>query len=135
MWFPNKNFLLTTEFNHSTADTIVEVYDQNFNRIDYNDCCLQVNLPNMVIFRLMNVNQSEITRMSLAGINFNRDSLIDIVEYKICKYKLQSLQELKKFQSQKTLTCNKDGYFVTNFFNRNPFAIHLGVANKINFKL
>jgi hypothetical protein len=73
--------------------------------------------------------------MSLAGINFNLDNLLRITEYKVCKYKLKSLQHLEKLPSQRSLDCAKDGYLILNFFNRNPFFLHLAIENKISFKL
>ena len=135
MWFPNKNFLLKTYFENSDSNTIIEVYDQNFNLLCSESDTICIELPNKIVFRLINVEQSKITKMSLAGVNFNLDNLLQITEYKVCKYKLKSLQQLEKLQSLRSLECLKDGYFIFNFFNRNPFFIHLAIKNKINFKL
>lgn len=136
MWFPNKSFFLNFDFKHSSSDTTVELYDADFNFIDnIVDNQLEVFLPCKIIIRLVNVEQSEIRKVSLANIKFNNDNLLQILEYKVCKYKLRSIVDLEKFPSIKSTKFNHDGYFILNLFHRNPFAIHLYVGNTINFKL
>jgi len=126
MRFPNKNFILNVNFAHSSNLTKLEIYDDNQ---------ILVNLPCKIILRLVDVEESELLNVSLAGIKFKQENLLSILEYKVCKYKLQSLADLDKFPSTRSTKCNNDGYYIINLFNRNPFAIHLFVGNTINFKL
>jgi len=132
----NKDIFLKFDFVHSSPDTTVEVYDNSFNPIYINqDCTISTTLPNKIIIRLLRVCESELTKISLAGIKISAEKLQQIIEYKTCKYKLQTPSDLEKFPSQRTTKCNKDGYLVLNLFHRNPFAIHLYAGNTINFKL
>jgi hypothetical protein len=135
MRFRNKNFLLTTEFTHANKDTVVQVYNGEFELLNPDGNNLEIALPNKIIFRLSNVEQSKLVKLSLAGINFDRESLLKVVEYKVCKYKCNSLKELEKFPSTRLVSIEKDGYFILNLFDRNPFTIHLYSGNRINFKI
>lgn len=136
MRFQDKSFLLKTDIRHSSADTKVEFYDENFNQLDIEEnSMVRVTLPSKLIIRLINVVDSELLKISLASIKLRQESLLQILEYKFCKYKLTSIRDLEKFQSTRSTSCKKDGYFVLNLFHRNPFAIHLFVGNTINFKL
>jgi hypothetical protein len=136
MRFHNKHFLLTTELIH-TSDTVVQVYDSKFVCLnpdgDYKN--IQVTLPNKITFRLSNVQRSNLVKISLAGINFSRENLAKILEYRTCKYKCNSLEELEKFPNTRSMEWEKDGYFTLNLFDRNPFAIHLYTGNRINYKI
>ena len=136
MRFHDKKFFLKIDLQHSLEDTQVEFFDSKFNllKIDQNNN-IQLELPNKLIIRLVNVETSELTRLYLSGLKFNHDSLLKILEYKICKYKLATLSDLEKFPDQKSTKCDKDGYFIVNLFHRNPFAIHLYTENTINVKL
>lgn len=135
MRFPNKNFILNVNFAHSSNLTKLEIYDDNLNTLAYDDNQVLINLPCKIILRLVDVKESELLNVSLAGIKFKQENLLSILEYKVCKYKLQSLADLDKFPSTRSTKCNNDGYYIINLFNRNPFAIHLFVGNTINFKL
>lgn len=135
MWFPNKNFFLDFNFVHSSNFTKLEIYDDNFNILACVNNQVMVNLPCVIILRLVAVQKSELTSVSLAGIKFKQEALLSMLEYKVCKYKLHSLPDLNKFPSARSTKCSNDGYFIINLFDRNPFAIHLFTGNTINFKL
>ena len=113
---------------------MIEYYDCNFTRLECNYTNnIPIFLPNKIIVRLSNVVESEIVKVTLCGLKFSQESLLKILEYRPCKYMLKSYHDLTKFPSQITTKCNKDGYYVFNFFNKNPFAIHLYTQNTIPF--
>jgi hypothetical protein len=84
-------------------------------------------LPNKVIFHLTDVDRSGVYQISLAGIVFSNESLKKILEFQ----ELVSIEELEHGPSVHKIFTNKDGCFVLNLFNANPFALHLFVGNKI----
>lgn len=135
MWVRDKSIFLKIDIKHSSPNTGVEYYDGNFVRLKCDLDTVAVKLPNKIIARFTNVEESELVKVSLSGLKFNHESLLQILEYRACKYKLDSVKDLEKFPVQRTTKCVKDGYFIINLFHRNPFAVHLYTANTIPFKL
>lgn len=135
MWFQNKSIFLKIDIKHSSPHTGVEYYDTNFVKLKSDLDTIAVKLPNKIIVRFTDVVESELVKVSLSGLKFNNESLLQILEYRACKYKLDSVKDLEKFPVQRTTKCVKDGYFIINLFHRNPFAVHLYTSNTIPFKL
>jgi hypothetical protein len=127
----NKTFPLIAEFESS--ETGIQVYDHRFELLDTATAqfSLEIALPGRLAFRTD--ASARFVKMSLSGINFDRTSLLNIVEYKISKNTVTSWEQLDRLSTTRTLSWDQDGYLLLNLFHPNPFALHLFIGNKIKF--
>ena len=126
-------FLLTLTLENSES-VPMQAYDSNFDPLPIehtgNTVNIQTYMPNQVMLVLLAESQIELVGVSLAGLQFADDILLNLIQYKP-GLPTNNIAEYFNRPSIRLKTWNQPGCVVFDFFHPNPFAYHMYVGNQI----
>lgn len=142
----DETFLFRLDIKH-VGDSHIDIYDRSWTLMHDLDITsgtqsvdLEICLPNKLTLCVRNIDSKihnspsvELLRMSLAGIDIQKESMLKIIDYRFTSESvLPGPIDISRFQSSKTLYW-QSGYVEVNLFHPDPFALHLLIDNKIKF--
>lgn len=143
----DETFLFSIDIKHH-CEGRVDIYDSGFNLLTTRrsktenvehieaDICLPNKLI-LVVSKEQAIGKIELVKMRLTGLAISQESALKILDYRqasVSKYDSCSLEQILSIPAYKSLSWDDEGYVIVDFFHPDPFALHLFIGNKINFK-